>query len=144
MKLSRTTWLVGATLVASGCVGVGGSASPVTVGQATSPSANPCASAATLYDGQATASFVTTVGAVRALVTREMSPATVAGERWPGVADDHPAVLCYIEGQLPISRPAIPGATPAVPFERMALVVIDGQPEPLFGGSPDQIPMTAP
>jgi hypothetical protein len=141
MKKLAILMAVAAALGVSGCVGVGSDTSPSALPtlQSSASTADPCAAAATQYNGQVTRSFVTTIGAILAVPMLH-----IQSGRWPGLANSHTAVLCYIDGQIPMGPP--PPASGSIPpsFDRAVIVVIDGQIEPLMAGYRDQVPIVAP
>ena len=83
-------------------------------------------------DFQVAAAFETTVGRIRGL-TETVEPA-----RWPALADDDAAVLCFLDGAIYKA----PGD--AEPYNRAVVGVADGQGELIFAGYQDQIPAVAP
>ncbi|HEX7197593.1 MAG TPA: hypothetical protein VF364_12265 [Candidatus Limnocylindria bacterium] len=77
-------------------------------------------------------SFATTVGKVRGLT------AGAAPARWPELADESPAVVCYLDGSV---LKAPPGGDP---YERAVIAVAGEQAELIIAGYRDQIPVRAP
>ena len=118
-------------LVLAGCATAESSPS-VTPARTYAVTADTCASSAVIYRGRVAGSFLTTVGAIRAMAQ------FVQGDPWVGCADDHAAALCYVDAQ--VSRPSPPpGSTTAPPIVvRDVLVVIDGRPgiDLMKGGPP--------
>jgi len=98
------------------------------------PAAELCAAPARGYGGTLVGSFNTTVGAVRSLQPRAGVP-----ELWPGLGADHPAVLCYIDAQIPKGGPE-----PAPPFDRAVVAIVDGASQMIMAGYKDRIPIEAP
>jgi hypothetical protein len=132
MKQLRAIWLSLVAVAVAGCLAV-------TAGPASPSTTDPCAASATAYGGSVAGSFVTTVGAVRA-----MPALHIGADRWAGLAADHEAVLCYVDGQIPMDVPSqAPGTVPPS-LERAVIVVIDNQPELLVSGNSADIPVLAP
>jgi len=125
-------------LVFGGCATVGSVASDSPT-KTSPPTTDACASAAVAYTGRVAGSFVTTIGAIRAMALNVHDP-----NHWSGLAADHAAVLCYIDGQ--ISKAPPPPAFGTVPpsFDRVVAVVIDGQPDLIAAGYRDNVPLVAP
>jgi hypothetical protein len=98
------------------------------------PAAATCGSQARDYAGVVVASYKTTVGAVRRLDPRQVAPA-----RWQDLPSDHPAVLCYIAGEVAKGPPP-----PAKPFDLAAVAVVDGAAELVFAGYRDNTPIGPP
>ncbi len=103
------------------------------------PTAEPCAPAAASYNGTVAASFATTVGAIRSDPQLHIEPG-----RWSAVPDNHPAALCFIDGQIPNAPPPLPSHPTPSPFDRAVVAVIDGLPELLMAGYRDRVPIQAP
>ena len=141
MKKLAALMAVAAALGVNACVGVGSAKSPSALPTVQSPAApaDPCAASAVDYNGHVAGSFVTTIGAIRAVSMLEIQPG-----RWPGLADSHSAVLCYIEGQIPKGPPPRPSESIPPSFDRAVIVVIDGQAELVMAGYRDQVPIVAP
>jgi hypothetical protein len=130
-----------AALAVTGCAGVGSAASrsvPPSL-QSLASAADPCAASAGNYSGHVAGSFVTTVGAIRAVPML-----SIQSDRWPGLPDSHPAVLCYIDGQIPKGPPPQPSGTVPPSFDRAVIAVIDGQPDLIMAGYQDNVPLVAP
>ena len=100
-----------------------------------------CAGVAREYSGwhRVVGSFNTTVGAVRALEPRMGQP-----QRWPDLAPDHPAVLCYIDGEIPKGPPAGPNGEAPKDYDRAVVAIVDGQSELIIAGYQDKLPVQAP
>lgn len=96
--------------------------------------ADTCAAVADLYEGTVAGAFNTTVGAIRRF---EGAPADQ--QRWPGVADGQPAVMCFIDGDI---RKALGGGDNA--FNRAAVGVVDRRDEMVVAGFQDRLPVRAP
>jgi hypothetical protein len=130
-----------AALAVTGCADVGSAASrsvPPSL-QSLASAADPCAASAGNYNGHAAGSFVTTVGAIRAL-----EAAGIESQWWRGLPDSHPAVLCYIDGQIPKGPPPPMSGTVPPSFDRAVIAVIDGQPDLIMAGYRDNLPVVAP
>jgi hypothetical protein len=98
-----------------------------------------CARAANDYAGTVVGAFNTTVRAVRALEPRPAEPL-----RWPDLAADHPAVLCYIDAEIAKGPPPGPNGEIREPFDRVLIGVVDGKGEMVIAGYRDQLPVRAP
>ena len=100
-----------------------------------------CAGVAREYSGwhRVVGSFNTTVGAVRALEPRMGQP-----QRWPDLAPDHPAVLCYIDGEIPKGPPAGPNAEATKDYHRAAVAILDCQSALIIAGYQDKFPLQPP
>ncbi len=99
-----------------------------------------CASAAVVYSGRVAGSFLTTIGAIRAMAL------FAQGDPWPGDPADRAAALCYIDVQVAtVSAPPGSGTSPPI-LARDILVVIDGQPgiNLMKAGPRDNVPVVAP
>ncbi len=107
--------------------------------QVVTPAGGLCAGAARDYSGTVVASFNTTIGAIRALEPRAGNP-----QLWPELAPDHPAVLCYIDGEIAKAPP--PGSDGEIsrPFDRAAVAIVDGDRQLIIAGYRDQLPVRAP
>jgi hypothetical protein len=101
--------------------------------------ADACAVAAGGYAGAVVGSFETTVGAIRGFDPHPANPAL-----WPDISPDHPAVLCYIDGQIAMAPP--PPASGPLPesFDRVVIGVVDGAPVTVMAGYRDGLPVKAP
>jgi hypothetical protein len=98
-----------------------------------------CSRAAGEYNGSVAGSYATTVGYIRRL--------GLSGEpaRWPDLAPDHPAVLCYVDGQIAKGPPSPrDGQTAAASFDRAAVAVVDGHVELIIAGYRSNLPVRAP
>jgi hypothetical protein len=93
-----------------------------------------CAAEAAAYDGKVAGAFDTTIGAIR-----RFEAAPVDQQRWRGVPDVHPAVLCFIDGDI---AEALGGGDAA--FDRAVVGVVDGGSQLVMAGFQDQIPVRAP
>jgi hypothetical protein len=124
--------VVAAALAVTGCV--------ATTVQSAAPIGDPCAASAAAYNGVVAGSFVTTVGAIRRLD----EPQQIEPQRWPGLPDNHPAVLCYIDGQIPKGPPPQISGTIPPSFDRAVIVVVDGQSDLIMAGYRDNLPIVAP
>ena len=103
------------------------------------PAAEICAGPARAYSGTLVGSFNTTVGAIRALEPRTRVP-----QRWPDLAPDHPAVLCYIDGEIGKGPPVGPNDEVPQAFNRAVVAIVDGDSELVVAGYQDQLPVRAP
>jgi hypothetical protein len=141
MKKLPALMAIAAALAVSGCAAVGSATSRSAPSAVQSPAStvDPCAASAADYNGHVAASFVTTIGAIRAVPMLE-----IQSVRWPGLADSHPAVLCYIDGQIPKGPPPPVLGTIPPSFDRAVIVVIDGQAELVMASYRDQVPIVAP
>jgi len=92
-----------------------------------------CEGEAPAYEGEVVGAFDTTVGAIRGLEPRDVEPA-----RWPNLSDGHPAVLCYIDGQIAKSPPG------GEPFDRAVIAVVDEQADMIAAGYRARLPIRAP
>jgi hypothetical protein len=101
--------------------------------------AETCAPSAREYSGTVVGAFITTVGAIRALEPRPAEPA-----RWPDLAPDQPAVLCYVDAQIAKGPPPGPNGEIRDPFDRVVIGVVDGKGEMVMAGYRDQLPVIAP
>lgn len=95
-----------------------------------------CAGPARDYSGSVVGSFITTVGAIRALESRPAVPA-----RWPDLPPDHTAMLCYIDGQIAKAPPAGQDGEVPEPFDRIVVGVVDSDSEMILAGYRDQPPV---
>ena len=103
------------------------------------PPAESCAGPAATM-GSVVGAFNTTVGEIRALEPRQAVP-----QRGPDLAPDHPAVLCYIDGEDAKAPPPGPSGEVSPPFDRAVVaIVVDGQSELIIAGYRDQLPVRAP
>ena len=60
---------------------------------------------------------------------------------WAGLAADHAAVVCYVDGTIAKSPPVgLDGKVP-VPFDRAIVVVVDGASQLVVAGYRDQLPV---
>jgi hypothetical protein len=98
-----------------------------------------CARAARDYAGTVVGAFNTTVRAIRALEPLPAEPA-----RWPNLAADHPAVLCYIDAEIAKGPPPGPNGEVRDPFNRVVIGVVEGKGEMVMAGYRDQLPVIAP
>ncbi|MDQ2964328.1 MAG: hypothetical protein M3R57_00545 [Chloroflexota bacterium] len=98
-----------------------------------------CAPSAREYSGTVVGAFSTTVGAIRALESRPAEPS-----RWPDLAPDQPAVLCYIDAQIAKGPPPGPSGEIRDPFDRVVIGVVDGKGEMVMAGYGDELPVVAP
>ena len=100
------------------------------------PAVAACAQSARDYSGTLVASLHTSVGAVRDLV-----PGRVQPERWPDLARDQPAFLCYIDAEIAKGPP--PGPDGEIPdsFNRAVIGIAGGRSELIMAGYRDQIPI---
>lgn len=119
--------LVSVVLVACGILGLPTSATET------------CARSTSDYAGTVVGAFNTTVRAIRAL---EPLPAVPA--RWPNLAADHPAVLCYIDAQIAKGPPPGPNGEVRDPFDRVVIGVVDAKGELVMAGYRDYLPVIAP
>ncbi len=108
------------------------------LGLPTSPS-QACGGAARDYSGTVVGSFNTTVGAIRALEPLRADPL-----RWPNLAADHPAILCYIDAQIAKGPPPGPNGEIRDPFDRAVVGIVDGKSELVMAGYRDRLPVRAP
>lgn len=123
-RLGLLLGLLGVILVACGMTGA---------------AAEGCAAPARVYGGTVVGSFNTNVGALRGLEPRSGPPA-----RWPGLADDHPAILCFIDAQIPKAPPPPPNGPPPEPYDRVVVGIVDGTAEMIMAGYRDRLPVKAP
>lgn len=98
-----------------------------------------CAGPARSYAGIVVGSFNTTVGAIRGLEPIPVEPA-----RWPDLAPDHQAVLCYIDSEIAKGPPPGPNGEIRDPFDRVVIGIVDGQTEMISAGYRDRLPVSAP
>jgi hypothetical protein len=98
-----------------------------------------CAAAARGYSGTVVGAFDTSVGAIRGLAPRAGEPS-----RWPRLADDHPAVLCYIDAVIAKAPPPPPDGPPPEPYDRVVVGIVDGNGEMIIAGYREQLPVRAP
>jgi hypothetical protein len=98
-----------------------------------------CATVAVEYSGRVAGTFDTTVAGLRRLEPLEASP-----DKWPALAPDYPAVLCYIDGQVALAPPPDASGNVAEPFNRAVVAVVDGTSELVLAGYRDQLPVRAP
>ena len=78
---------------------------------------------------RAVGSFNTTVGSVRALEPRAAQP-----QRWPELAPDHPAVLCYIDWEIAKAPSPCPNGEISKAFDRAVVAIVDGRSELIIAG----------
>ena len=97
-----------------------------------------CAASARDYAGAVVGSFTTTVGAIRLL------DGLVEPERWPGIAPERPAVLCFIDAEIAKGPPPGPNGEIRDPFDRIVVGIVDGEGEMVTAGYRDQLPVQAP
>lgn len=97
-----------------------------------------CAPSARDYAGTVVGSFNTTVGAIRRL------DGLAEPARWPGIAPDRPAVLCFIDAEIAKGPPPGPKGEIRDPFDRIVIGVVDGKGEMIMAGYRDQLPVKAP
>ena len=98
-----------------------------------------CAAPALEYEGIVVGAFNTTIGAIRSLEPLAVDPA-----RWPDLAPDHRAVLCYIDAPIGKAPPPPIDGPPAEPFDRIVVAVVDGFTQMVAAGYRDRLPVTAP
>lgn len=103
------------------------------------PADETCAGSARDYSGTVVASFITTVGSVRTLEPRLSVPV-----RWSDLAPGHPAVLCYIDGQIAKAPPLGPDGEIQVPFDRAVVAVVEGDAQLIVAGHRNRLPVEAP
>jgi copper(I)-binding protein len=132
MNRLRGLIVVAAALAVTGCVAVSSDTA--------APTVDPCAASVAAYNGVVAGSFVTTVGAIRRLD----EPQQIEPQRWPGLPDSHPAVLCYIDGQIPKGPPPPISGTIPPSFDRAVIAVVDGQSDLIMAGYRDNLPVVAP
>jgi hypothetical protein len=101
--------------------------------------ADACIEAARGYSGAVVASFSTTVGAIRALEPRAVEPG-----RWPDLAPDHAAILCYIDATIAKGPPPALDGKIRDPYDRVVVGVVDGKPDMITAGYRDQLHVRAP
>ncbi|MEO8469048.1 MAG: hypothetical protein ABI573_05210 [Chloroflexota bacterium] len=117
------------------------------------PSAPPdeiCASQARDQGGSLAAAFATNVGAVIRLAVAHET-AEVAAQRphqplprnFTGLSPDGAATLCYIDG-VSIGFPFPSGEPAPRPWDRVAVVVVDGTADVVMAGYREQLPIQAP
>jgi hypothetical protein len=141
--MNRLRGLVGiaVALAVTGCVAVNSHTPrpvPTTV-QSAATTVGSCAASAAAYDGVVAGSFVTTVGAIRRLEPLHIEP-----ELFTGLLDSYPAVLCYIDGQIPKGPPPLGSGSIPPSFERAVVAVIDGQTDFIIAGYRNNVPVVAP
>lgn len=100
--------------------------------------AETCAPSAHDYAGTVVGSFNTTVGAIRSL------DGLAEPARWPDIAPDGPAVLCFIDAEIAKGPPPGPNGEIRDPFDRIVIGVVDGKGEMIMAGYRDQLPVKAP
>lgn len=100
----------------------------------TANAADTCAAVAASYEGTVAGAFSTTVGAIR-----RFEGARPDQQRSPGVADGHPAVMCFIDGDI---HKALGGGDNA--FDRAVVGVVDRRDEIIMAGFQDRLPVRAP
>ncbi len=100
--------------------------------------ADACGPAAIVYHGRVAGSFLTTIGAIRAM------PLFAQGDLWPEEPAERVAVLCYVDTEGVSSPPASDSAL-AVAVRDM-LVLVDGRPgiELVKAGPAERVPVVAP
>lgn len=114
---------LGAMIVMSGCEFLGGiDAAAVCADQARESGP----------DFRVVGSFATTVGDVRG-----MTPGA-APVRWPELADDFLAVVCYLDGSVPKAPPD------GEPYDRALIAAAGEHAELIMAGYRDQLPIEAP
>lgn len=127
MRARFLTLAIVAMLIAAGCDVFGLAAG------------NPCAAVAADYSGTVVGTFGTTVGAIRSLAPLPQDPI-----RWPALAADHPAILCYIDGMIPKAPPPGPNGEIRDPFDRLVIAIVDEEAELIMAGYQDNLPARAP
>jgi hypothetical protein len=129
-------FMIAVALVAGGCAaGTLTSPSPGTE----SPIVQPCATAAIGYSGRVVASYVTTVGAIRAMALNAHH-----SDLWPDITGDHAAVLCYIDGSVAKGPPGLAAGTEPPTYDRAVVAVINGKTDLIAAGYRDNLPAVAP
>jgi hypothetical protein len=108
-------------------------------GLATQPPAGLCAEAARDYSGTVVGAFSTTVGSIESLEPRQSEPM-----RWSNLPLDHPAVLCYIDGEIAKAPPIGASGDVTKPYDRAAVAIVDGKAELIVASYRDQLPVHAP
>jgi hypothetical protein len=109
----------------------------------TSPASCP-ASGPFFDNGKVIAAFSTTIGVLRTFAPIEISPGA-QNDRWPGVANDHPAVLCYLDADVKKGpMPSRPTDTAPPSFDRIIVVVLDGEVQPMTADYKDRLPVATP
>lgn len=121
--MKASTALLGSILALAACGLLGGM-----------DSAAVCAEQAREHgpDLRVVGSFATTVSEVRGL-TPGAAPA-----RWPELADELPAVVCYLDGPVPKAPPG------GEPYDRAVVAVAGEYAELIIAGYRDQLPVEAP
>jgi hypothetical protein len=129
--------LVACALAISGCAATRSpdSQSPATPSQAV----DPCSASAVAYSGRVIASFVTTIGAIRAMPLNAHH-----SDLWPGLPGDSAAVLCYIDGEIAKGPPDMVPGTGRPTFDRAAIVVVDGRSDLIAAGYRENLSAVAP
>jgi hypothetical protein len=112
--------------------------SPIRTQTSVAPEA--CVSAAINDGGTVAAAFDSTVGAIRRL------PAARDNPQLSAYASDEPAVVCYIDGQIPKGPPppANPSITLPPSFDRAVLVVVGSDVLFIAAGYRDSLPIQPP
>jgi hypothetical protein len=132
----RLLLLLIAGVTTTGCEGVGLTTPPT---QLTRPPTQSCSEAGQDYSGSVVASFVTTVGSIRALEPRQPQPA-----RWSNLPADHPAMLCYIDAELAKAPPPGGIGEVAKPFDRAVVAIVEGHAELIAAGYRDRLQVRPP
>lgn len=84
--------------------------------------------------------FSSTVGRLR-----DLQPGGSNEGLWPQVPAETPALLCYIDGPIPFSRPApVGGLVPPTPISRAEVGLANNRVELLLAGPPENIAIRAP
>ncbi len=86
-------------------------------------------------DFRVVGSFATTVSKVRGLTP---GAAGAPPSRWPELADESPAVVCYLDGSVPKAPPD------GEPYDRAVIAVAGEHAELIIAGYGDQLPVVAP
>lgn len=132
MRLSRIEPLALATFLATVLAACGIIDRPPSASAA-------CVRAAQDHGGLMVGAFATTVGAVRALEPVGQAPA-----RFPGIAADEAAVLCYIDATIPMAPPPGPDGEIQPPFDRAVVAIVRGESEMVLAGYRTLLPVRAP
>lgn len=92
-----------------------------------------CERLAPEWSGTAVGAFTTTLGRVRRLGTFAAAP-----DRWDGLSDLTPTVVCYVDGAIPKAPPDGP------PYDRAVVAVVNGEADLIIAGYRSQLPVEVP
>ena len=101
--------------------------------------ATACDASAREYGGPVVGAFATTIAGLRRVELRDGQPG-----RWADLPPDHPAVVCYIDAEIPKAPPPGPNGELPDPYDRIVVAVVDGEAILLQAGYRNALPIEAP